>query len=122
MPIYSRTPLNKSSFPLLPWEDRSQSTQFPSIGFPVTYAEYARAFKVFIQIDTWHNYVYYGIYLAETENMPFAEARDLLKNMLDGIDKFTCSSSAKMLFAYTDVPEGYSRFIELTKTILKAFP
>ena len=112
----------KSSFPLLPWEDRSQSTQFPSIGFPVTYAEYARAFKVFIQIDTWHNYVYYGIYLAETENMPFAEARDLLKNMLDGIDKFTCSSSAKMLFAYTDVPEGYSRFIELTKTILKAFP
>lgn len=111
----------KSSFPLLSWEDRSQSSQFPSIGFPVAYSGFKRAFKVFLQIDTWHNSIYYGIYLAEPENMPFAEARDLLKSTLDGLDEFTYSTGAKMFFAYANVAEAYSKFAGLTRIIQQTF-
>lgn len=111
----------KSSFPLLTWEDRSQSSQFPSIGFPVAYSGFQRAYKVFLQIDTWHNSIYYGIYLAEADNMPFAEARDLLKPTLDGLDEFTYSTGAKMLFAYTNVAEAYSKFARLTRVIHQTF-
>jgi len=111
----------KSTFPQLSWEVRSQSSQFPSIGFPVTYAEYQRAFKVFLQIDTWHNSVYYGIYLAESGNMPFSDARNLLKATLDKQDKFTYSTGAKMFFAYSNVAEAYSKFSELTRIILQTF-
>lgn len=75
-------------FPNVCWEDRSQSNQFPSIGFPLAYGDRNRAFKVFIQIDTWHNLIYYGIYLAEPSNMPFAEARELFRPLLDSLDSF----------------------------------
>ena len=111
----------KSAFPQLSWEDRSQSSQFPSIGFPVAYSEYQRAFKVFLQIDTWHNSIYYGIYLAEAGNMPFADARDLLQTTLDKQGKFTYSTSAKMFFAYANVAEAYNKFAELTRIILQTF-
>ena len=111
----------KSTFPHLSWEDRSQSSQFPSIGIPVACAEYQRAFKVFLQIDTWHNSIYYGIYLAEAGNMPFADARDLLKATLDKQDKFTYSTGAKMFFAYANVAEAYNKFSELTRMILQTF-
>ena len=111
----------KLSFPLLTWEDRSQSSQFPSIGFPVAYSDFQRAFKVFLQIDTWHNSIYYGIYLAEAGNMPFAEARDLLKSTLDGVDKFCYSPGAKMFFAYTNVAKAYDKFANLTRVIQQTF-
>lgn len=111
----------KSTFPQLLWEDRSQSSQFPSIGFPVAYAEYQRAFKIFLQIDTWHNSIYYGIYLAEAGNMPFADARNLLQTTLDKQDKFSYSTGAKMFFAYANVADAYNKFAELTRIILQTF-
>lgn len=106
-------------YPDLQWEDRSQNNQFPSIGFPMAYGEWSRAFKVFIQIDPWHNFIYYGIYLAEQPNMPFADAKELLRPTLDNLDKFEYSSGAKMFFAYTKAAEGYERFDKLVKVLLK---
>ena len=111
----------KTLYPNLAWEDRSNSSQFPSIGFPVASADRPRAFKVFIQIDVWHNCVYYGVYLAESGNLPFAEARDSLKPILEVIDKFTYSTGAKMLFAYVSIAEGYERFVKLVQTITAQF-
>ena len=111
----------RTAYPNLLWEDGSQSMQFPNVGFPVARPDYPRAFKVFLQIDTWHNSVYYGIYLADSRNMPFAEARNLLKPTLETLDKFNYSPSAKMFFAYLNIADGYDKFDNLTRTILKHF-
>jgi len=108
-------------FPNVCWEDRSQSNQFPSIGFPLAYGDRNRAFKVFIQIDTWHNLIYYGIYLAEPSNMPFAEARELFRPLLDSLDSFEYLSGAKMITAHALASEGYEKFINLAKVIIEKF-
>ena len=111
----------KKDYPNLVWEDRSQNNQFPSIGFPVAYGEWSRAFKVFIQIAPWHNFIYYGIYLAEQPNMPFADARELLRPTLEALDKFEYSSGAKMIFSYVKASDAYGRFVNLVNELLKMF-
>ena len=111
----------KVEFPNQIWEDRTDDAQFPSIGFPLNIGEHQRAFKLFIQIDHNHNLIYYGVYLGSGYTMPIAEARDLLKPIMDDVDKFTYAVSIKMFTAHVTAQEGYTRFANLTRIILNAF-
>ena len=111
----------KTEFPNQIWEDRTDDSQFPSIGFPLTIGEHQRAFKIFIQIDHNHNLIYYGAYIGSGCTMPVAEARDLLKPIMDNVDKFTYAVGIKMFTAHVTAQEGYDRFSNLAHTILKTF-
>lgn len=111
----------KEELPNQEWEDRSNDTQFPSIGFPISYGSHQRAFKVFIQIDHNNNYIYYGVYLGLGCTMPVKEARELLKPVMDEVTKFTYNVGIKMFTAHTTAKEGYDRFVTLAQTIVKHF-
>lgn len=111
----------REELPHQQWEDRSNDTQFPSIGFPISYGSHQRAFKVFIQIDHNNNYIYYGVYLGLGCTMPVKEARELLKPVMDDVTKFTYNLGIKMFTAHTTAKEGYGRFVTLAHTIVKHF-
>ena len=111
----------KQELPEQAWEDRTDDTQFPSIGFPMSYGEHQRAFKIFIQIDHNNNYIYYGAYLGLGCTMPVKEARDVLRPVMSDVDKFTYNLGIKMFTAYTTASEGCGKFITLAKTIIKTF-
>ena len=111
----------KAEFPNQIWENRTDDAQFPSIGFPLNIGEHQRAFKIFIQIDHNHNLIYYGAYIGSGCTLPVAEARDLLKPIMDDVDKFTYAVGIKMFTAHVTAQEGYARFSSLAHTIIKAF-
>ena len=111
----------KQELPEQVWEDRTDDTQFPSIGFPMSYGGHQRAFKIFIQIDHNNNYIYYGAYLGLGCTMPVKEARDVLRPVMSDVDKFTYNLGIKMFTAHTTASEGYGKFITLAKTIIKTF-
>lgn len=111
----------REGLPHQQWEDRSNDTQFPSIGFPINYGSHQRAFKVFIQIDHNNNYIYYGVSLGLGCTMPVKEARELLKPIMDDVAKFTYNLSIKMFTSHTTAKEGYGRFVTLAHTIVKHF-
>jgi len=108
----------KEELPNQQWEDRTSDTQFPSIGFPISYGGHQRAFKLFIQIDHNNNYIYYGVYLGLGCTMPVKDARELLKPIMDSMGKFTYSLGIKMFTAHTTAKEGYDRFVRLAQTII----
>lgn len=111
----------KAEFPEQNWEDRINDAQFPSIGFPMSFGEYQRAFKIFIQIDHNHNLIYYGVYVGSGCDMSVVDARDLLKPIMDGLDKFTYAVGIKMFTAHVTAKEGYIRFTNLVRILLESF-
>ena len=111
----------KSELPEQSWEDRISDAQFPSIGFAVSYGSHQRAFKIFIQIDHNHNLIYYGAYIGSGCTLPIAEAREVLKPVMDSVGKFVYAVGIKMFTAHTTAHEGYDKFIALAKAIIKAF-
>ena len=111
----------QDAWPCLSWEDRTDDAQFPSIGFPVSYSGHKRAFKIFIQVDHNHNLIYYGAYVGSGYTMPVAEARDLLRPVMDKVDRFSYALSIKMFTAHVRADEGYAKFSALVDAILSAF-
>ena len=112
---------SKDEFPEQIWEDRTDDAQFPSIGFPVSYGGHERAFKIFIQIDHNNNYIYYGAYLGSGYTLPAKDARDLLRPIMNDVDKFTYNINIKLFTAHTTANDGFAKFIALAKIIINTF-
>lgn len=112
---------SKDEFPKQIWEDRTNDAQFPSIGFPVSHGGHERAFKIFIQIDHNNNYIYYGAYLGAGYTLPAKDARDLLRPIMNDVDKFTYNINIKMFTAHTSANEGFAKFTTLAKIIISTF-